>query len=74
MKGLIVLVVLVVILAGFLLSAVTNASASGTDTGIPDNDNIRSIGEPDDSDSASATITITMYAVAEELSPNEYSD
>lgn len=61
MKELIVLIILVVILAGFLLSNIDDTSASATDTDVPDNKLINNPSKADASNSsASATITIRM--------------
>ena len=66
MKRLIVLVTLLVILAGLVLSGISDTSISIADTNILDNKVSSGLSEADGSDSASATVTITMYAVADE--------
>lgn len=57
MKRPVALVALLRILAGFLLSGITDASASIADSSTPDDEVASSVAE--NSDSASATVTIT---------------
>lgn len=57
-----VLVTLLAILAGLLLSGISDTSASIADTSILDNEITASQGEPNNS-CATATITITMYTL-----------
>lgn len=57
---------LVAVLAGLLLSSLTDTSTSVADTNVPDGEVTSSANEADGSDSASATITITMYTLLNE--------
>ena len=66
MKRLVILVALALILAGLLLSEISDTSASIADTTIPDDEVTSKEGNVDNSDSPSASITITMYALPEE--------
>ena len=65
MKKLTFLVVLPIILAGLILSDLSDTDISIADTGTPNNEVTSSVSKASNS-SASATITITMYAVADE--------
>ena len=65
MKRLIILVVLVSILVGLPLLAVSDTGASHIDSNTPDNEITTSQTEASNS-SASATITITMTGVLDE--------
>jgi len=54
------LVALVVILAGLLVSGISDGSPSVADTSVPDNEVTSSVNQTDSSLSANATITIIM--------------
>jgi len=64
-KGLILLIALVMVLAVSSASAVSDTSASPGDSNIPDNE-ITTRQTKASNSSASGTIKITMYAVADE--------
>ena len=51
---------LIVILAGLLLSGISDGSPSIADTSIPDNETASSVNQTDSPLSANATITIIM--------------
>ena len=60
MRRLAVLVALVVILAGLVLSGISEGSPSIADTSIPNNEVTNSVNQSDNPSSATARITITM--------------
>lgn len=65
MKRPVTLAALLLILAGLLLSGITDTSASIGDSSIPDDEVASGTGEASNS-SGSDTITIRTYAVADE--------
>lgn len=60
MKRLLVLIAFIALLGAFVLSNISDTSASTADASIPDNEVSSSLSEADASDSASATITIRV--------------
>jgi len=59
-KRLLVLIAFIALLGAFVLSNISDTSASTADASIPENEVSSGLSEADDSDSASATITIRM--------------
>jgi len=55
-----VLVALVVLLAGLLLSGISDSKASTADVSIPNNETTSTVNETDNPSSVTATIMITM--------------
>ncbi len=66
MKSLIVLVTLLVILAGLVLSGISDTSAAVADSSIPSNEVTSSVNETANSANATMTITWTTAPLANE--------
>ncbi len=60
MRKLAVLATLVVLLAGLLLSGISDGSPSIADTSVPNNEVASNVNQNDNPNSTTATITITM--------------